>query len=300
MPEERLVSEAESDSTLDAEARQAAQSRADAWHSRLQPLFRDDGPLDLADIHASLGLLRELRSAGPDVQSGVSFDAARRVGLSEGMVRLDQLERKLRERLTDLDPSDPDALADTPERAARAREAVSRRDGEERLRRLASTPLDEVLCKPDAAQAVATGGFALFWNLFTLFHAAVMLTSFWHAFGPVALLGLAFYAIFFGVGFFVGRQALDALKAETLRLDGDLLVLSTKVGPFGITRNVVLSDGARFQLVKAHRNGKQGRELAIRSATGEEIRFGGRVPEGQKESLVKRLNERRTVVRARF
>ena len=299
MPESRLTPEEQDHLPVTDERREIALQRADAWLERLRPLFRDDGPLDVADVKASLGLLRELRGVGPEIQKTVSFDAARRIGLSEGLVRLDQLERRLRERLTELDPSDPDALAVGQEEIARVAEARSRREGEARLRRLAVTPLEIVLSKPDLAGARAVGGFALFWNLFTLVHASILLTAFFKAFGPAALVGLLFYSIFFGVGFAVGKAALDALKSESLRLDGDLLVLTSTIGPFKHVKNIVLADNARFQLVKPKVAGKNlpAREFAVLSANGQTVRFGGRVFEHEKEGLVKRLNERQAARR---
>lgn len=293
-----LEFDSESTETL-TERQERVRARADAWLERHKPLLGGVKSLGLDDVQASLSLVHQLQEDAPKILAELRAvadpvqDAARTLSVAESLTRLETVEDDLRARLTDLDPASPDALTDTPERAAIAREARSRAAVERRLERMASTPLELVLSEPNRAEAASTGGFAIFWNVFTFLHGAAMIGGFWAAFGPIALALLLFYSIFIGVGIAVAKAALDALTMETLRLDNNFLAITKSRGRMHKVNLITL--GPKSQVNNASRpvkrKGQSNKEFSIVDAEGKEHRFGARIPDGKREELRHRINE---------
>ncbi|MGC4047671.1 MAG: hypothetical protein QM758_28085 [Armatimonas sp.] len=290
-----------------SERQERIRNRADAWLERHKPLLGSTMHLGLDDVQASLSLVRQLKDDAPEILAELravadpTQDAARTLSVAESLTRLDSVEQDLRGRLTDLDPASPDALMDTPERAAIAREARSRQAVERRLERMANEPLELTLSEPNRSEATSLGGFAAFWNGFTLLHGAAMIGGFWAAFGPVALALLLFYSIFIAVGVAVTKAAMDAMTMETLRLDSNLLAITQSRGKRHKVNLITLGPKSEVRDVTrtVKQKGKSGREFVIVDAHGKEHRFGSRTPDGKRDSLLQRINEaiyaRRTV-----
>lgn len=293
-----LEFDSQSTETL-TERQERVRARADAWLERHKPLLGSVRSLGLDDVQASLALVRQLQEDAPKILAELRVvadpvqDAARTLSVAESLTRLEIVEDDLLARLTDLDPASPDALTDTPERAAVAREARSRKAVEKRLERMAKEPLELVLSEPNRAEAASTGGFALFWNIFTLIHGAAMIGGFWAAFGPIALGLLLFYSIFIGVGIAVAKAALDALTMETLRLDNNFLAITTTRGRMHKVKLITL--GPQSQVNNAARpvkqKGKSNKEFSIVDADGKEHRFGARILDYKRDALRQQINE---------
>jgi hypothetical protein len=152
--------------------------------------------------------------------------------------------------------------------------------------------LELLLAKGSWGAAGGIAGFALFWNAFTFIHATFMIGGMWKAFGPLALLLLAFYSLFFGVGFMMARAAVDAASREELQLLGTTLTIRKTLGRW--VRETVISLGpqsrARLDVPTMRQKGSRTMVIVINDTEGKSHQFGLGVPEHLKQDIVRQLN----------
>ncbi|MBB6052549.1 hypothetical protein [Armatimonas rosea] len=142
------------------------------------------------------------------------------------------------------------------------------------------------------AAAGGMGLFSLAWLSFTTFHATLMIGGMWKAFGPVALFLLAFYSLFFGVGFMMARGALEIASSENLELFGRTLVLRKKLGFWVRERRIELGPQSRVSLEvpTLRQKGSRAMALSVNDLQGKQHQFGLGAPEHLKSDYVRQLN----------
>jgi hypothetical protein len=218
---------------------------ANAWVARFAPLVMEKAVWTEAEIAEALEVVEALENSGrelrtrlasvekPEDQSLIStFDRA--LGL------LPDLEKDFRKRLAKLAPGDPRGIADI--------EALNDRLAEREARKelgvdLHSAPavLNLQTSKGNWASAGFMAIFGLGWNSFTAVHATFMIGGMYKAFGWAALGLLAFYAIFFTVGFGMLYGAWVSAANESVEIDGLRLTVTQQLGPIKKRRSYTMS-----------------------------------------------------------
>ncbi|WP_309709627.1 hypothetical protein [Armatimonas sp.] len=267
-------------------SRLSARSNAERWLTRFAPLL--ETPLDSSS--ETLRQLKELRKEGekciPELSAwATEDDQILLTTLRDALEHLKAKEASLRPQL-----SESGGALNLTELRAKLAEASARQE-------LGETPLvpqelELLLTGGNLAAAAGTGFFALFWNGFTLVHATFMIGGMWKAFGPVALFLLAFYALFFGVGFTMVKAALDAASKEELLLRGTTLTIRKTLGLW--VREKVLELGpqsrAGLDLPLMRAKGSRTMAITINDAQGRTHQCGAVAPEHLKSDYVRQLN----------
>lgn len=149
------------------------------------------------------------------------------------------------------------------------------------------------------ASALGIGIFALGWNGFTLVHAIFMIGGMMKSFGPIALLLVFFYSIFFGVGAVMVLATIAALSDEDVDLDGRTLTIMTKF--FGRVKRKVytLPDWAKAEIGKpvsnetamgSNNNGNRLMSIVVPTTTGKPVSFGSRLLPQERQMLMQKIN----------
>jgi hypothetical protein len=271
-----------------------------AWLARLAPLLEWDEATTLSDTRAALRTVQHLRESGDATVArltaqGGPDDTVLLSALREALPQLLVLEETVRKRLAQLAPGDPDGQVDLVALRARLAETAARQElGTSTI----GTPrgrLEETLRRGSVGAAAGMGCFGTAWTGFTIVHATLMIGGMWRAFGPIALLLLLFYGLFFGVGFGMLFSALLALTTETLRLDGSVLEIEHRLGPWKRVRRSLLGARTRVTVARATvpQRGSTQHELQIRDASGDIVRFGRGVAPSDLHDLARRINAHR-------
>lgn len=211
--------------------------RAKGWIAEFAPYLDTIESFEASELRERLKTLEELKREGQELlpllpQLWNFDDVAIADTLRSAVEQLPSIESELRRHLSLVSPGDPlgevnlDVL----------QEKLSERQARQELGLENSQPvpivLEEVSSPPNPSVGTTIGIFGLGWTLFTTFHCIMMVGGMFKAFGPLALLLLAFYSMFFMVGYTTLRTAYLAFSAESIQLDRRTLTITRKAGPF--------------------------------------------------------------------
>lgn len=279
--------------------RQETRDAANRWLARFSPLL---GNLDAAtadEVRERLSLLPELRADGQRALAALegeprAADSAVLTTLRQAVRELDGLEQDFRRRLAALSPGDPEAAVDLDEIRQKLAEAAARREVEEVAGPTESRERELVLptSYPNWGSALFMGIFSLGWNSFTTVHAVFLIGGFMHAFGPLALFLLGFYAIFWSVGIGMAIAAFMAGCKEELTLDQREITLRRRFLSIDWKRSFTLGASSRAYLTtpNVRAKGSMAQEIAIRDSQGKEVRFANGRSIEEQQSLLERIN----------
>jgi uncharacterized membrane protein len=164
--------------------------------------------------------------------------------------------------------------------------------------------LEEVSSPPNPSVGTTIGIFGLGWTLFTTFHCIMMVGGMFKAFGPLALLLLAFYSMFFMVGYTTLRTASLAFSAESIQLDRRTLTITRKAGPFVSEKIIELapdtipaiestspSNSNSYRGVMSA--GRQGlnEQIKMTDVHGKEVSIAGFATRESREKLCKKISQ---------
>lgn len=288
------------DNESDAEL-EKARATANAWIARFAPLVMEGQVLTDREVRARLKTVDTLRSEAPEVRRVVrsqdqldwdlisTFDRA-----SE---QLDSLELGLRRQLAVQTPGDPAGVADLE----RLNEHLAERMARQELGLAGEEPMPAVLelktSPANLAQAGAIGVFGFGWTAFTTVHAIFMIGGFMQAFGWLALGLLAFYSIFFMVGFGMLAAAVNSACDESITLDGRTLVVRRTLGAWVREKRHTLAADALVEIGKVDavkmgtgRSNSLTPALVVPDANGRPISFGAGQTSDQRKKLHDRIN----------
>lgn len=285
-----------------------AREQVTRWLAQFAPLVDDHSAMSTRAVKAHLKTLGELQGSSDRVLSNFRSmaqpeDYQLLSTLESAVAQLPSIESDIRLRLGDLAPGDPQSAPDLDELQDKLLQRAARIEiGASTLGQ--PKPINFVLQEPSKAGFIGALVFGLGWNGFTLFHAIMMIGGMWKAFGPLALLMLFFYAIFFGVGGLMLYGAYAALFKETIRVEGPEIII-TKVG-WGrtIEKRHRMNRTARAEVtrnftpvpvmgIKAHpqnSDGKNQSAIVIRDIENKEVVFGMTLPGKTKQDLATQIN----------
>lgn len=282
--------------------REQAIDEAQAWVARFAPLVLQNAPLNEPEVRQRMNVIHQLRGTGAALRDRLrSVGGPNEVELTSTMAaavdQLDSVEDDLRRRLAAVAPGDPDGIVNLDllrdklaERAAQAEAGM--------MSTLAQPDqLELEITKGNKAGAVGTGLFALFWNGFTLVHAAFMITGMFMAFGWVALFLLLFYAIFFGAGAAITMAAINTASTESVSLDGLDLTVNRKFGKWVRTKKYRLGARARAEVgmtTAGVRSGNRSRHqpaILLPDEHGNQITLGQHGTDIQRTTAVQKIND---------
>lgn len=233
-----------------------AAERAHRWIARFAPFVYDVPATTAAECRDLIARVQKLRDEGTPLLLALSAQesddpehGALVATLRDAIPQLDGIEEDLRRRLARLAPGDPEGVVDLDalrERMAEraAREELGEAVGVEFPRRLAG--------RLSPGNWAGAGGALLFgmgWTAFTLFHATLMIGGMWQAFGPLALLLLLFYSIFFAVGFGTLYTAVETASRQEFSLEGRTLTVTKTLGSWVREKRWTLAADARAEIV---------------------------------------------------
>ncbi len=268
----------------DPTSRLSVRSNAERWLTRFAPLLETplaSHPEALSELKV---LIKEGEKLVPELSAwATEEDQVLLNTLRDALAHVKTTEESLRPRLAE-------KKLNLVELRAKLAEASARQELGETM--LVPKELDLLLTSGNLAVAAGTGFFALFWNGFTLVHATFMIGGMWKAFGPVALLLLAFYSLFFGAGFVMAKTAVDAASKEELLLRGRTLTIRKTLGLWVREKVIKLGPRSRAGLVLplVRNNGSRAMALSINDAQERSHQFGISAPEHLKSEYIKQLN----------
>lgn len=212
--------------------------------------------------------------------------------------QLPTLEEDLRKRLARLAPGDPEGRVDLDRLRDRLAEREARQEMGVSTDLEIPAVLEQKVSDPNWMGGLFMGVFGFGWTAFTTVHAIFMIGGMATAFGWAALGLLAFYSIFFLVGFAMLAGAAASCSTESIRLEGRELTITYQF--FGITyrRKATLDPAAKITIGKAMTKFKNStdsdggggqRSILLTTAEGKEVSLGANASEVQKEALVKKL-----------
>ncbi|MCC2668248.1 MAG: hypothetical protein K0Q72_719 [Armatimonadetes bacterium] len=272
---------------------------ANRWLARFAPLLGELEQLTAAQCRTRLGTVPALRDEGAQVllrlrEQAAEADRALLATVQDAVRELDGLESDLRRRLAILAPDDPQAAVDLSELREKLAEVAARREVEQVAGSLTQRPMTLELrtSPPNWGGALFMGIFSFGWLSFTTVHAVFMIGGMYHAFGPLALAMLAFYAIFWAVGLAMGWGAVMSASQEHLAVEGRRLTLTRKFLVWTWSKQHAVNRDSRAYVKLAQRNnGVPSYQIAVTDAEGREIGFASGRPEHELERLAERLNE---------
>jgi hypothetical protein len=285
----------------EAEALATVVDQANRWLARFAPLVRDTTAMSAQECRRRIALLEELRGSGSTVvrdleRLGGPGEAALASTLRIAVAQTDALEEDYRRRLAAFAPGDPQGSVDLEAlqqdlAAVAARHEVEQATGTRAVR----VALELETSPTNIGGAAFMGIFSVGWLSFTTVHAVFMIGGMFSAFGPLALALLAFYAIFFAVGFGMAYGAYQMALRETITLTGrHLLVRRSGFGKQWETVYDLASDAtariAESPFASAN-NQKPSRVIVLKTAEGKEVRLGRGASADYQRDCVARLND---------
>ncbi len=281
---------------------QADRDQANRWLARFAPLVRGMDTLSAKYCRSRLEALELLR---PGVALGLASlrasheteDGELLTTLESAEVQLDMIETSLKRRLASLSPGDPEGMVDLASLRKDLAEVAARHEVEEAVG-VEPRPqrLELRISNGNLAAAGFMGLFSVGWLSFTTVHAIFMIGGMMRAFGPLALLLLGFYALFFAVGIGMGAAAVASACREEIELDGRSLSIRRSLLGFSWVKEYTLAANASIRQEQSTQMRQQGaatknKVLVVETAPGSQVKFGaGCSPERQREHL-KRINE---------
>ena len=225
---------------------------ANAWIARFAPLILDNEPLTENEVRHRIATSQILQEQGQNLQSRLmaieESDPDLIKTFRSAVGELESIENEYRIQLGRLVPGDPEGMASLEAVNDRLAERLARK--EMGLTGTASMPdVLELKTSPgNIGAALGLGIFGLGWNSFTAVHASFMIGGMYQEFGWAALGLLAFYGIFFTVGFGMWLAAFHAASTEEIHLDGQNLTVIRRLGPITRKRTFLLPDQAEAVL----------------------------------------------------
>jgi hypothetical protein len=271
---------------------------ARAWVSRFAPLVMEEGFLPLEDAKRKLRLVEELQWEAPRLQQGLSgYNGAEYCDLcttfQRASTQLESLENDLRQQIARLSPGDPDGMADLATLRDRLDERMAKQEMGVSTHTLG--PMQERISHGSVGTAAGLGVFALAMLSFTTFHAIFMIGGMWKAFGPLALLLLGFYSVFFYAAFSMGKNALNLASDEEIQLVDRTLVVRKVFAGRMRERAYRLGAESRAEMSGAVPQWQSGSNplqpmAVVHDAQGRKIVLGVGASLQERERLVERIN----------
>lgn len=281
---------------------EAAREQVNAWVARFVPLVMGADPLDRKTTEDRLALTERLRDEAPEVAlASARLDAVADHDLlstfRQARSQLPAIEQDLRRRLGRLAPGNPDSLADLDALQARLAENAAKIELGVPTDHQVPAILAETTSPSNLPAGIGMFIFGLGWNGFTLFHAIFMIGGMWMAFGPLALLLLAFYAIFFAAGFAMWAGAFQAAAEESIQLSGPVLTVTRTLGPI-VRQNEHLLDPrskatiGRFQKTSGDSESRAtyGRAVILTDIEGKPVHLAVQTTDARRKDLRDKLN----------
>jgi hypothetical protein len=267
-------------------SRLSARSNAERWLTRFAPFLETSLEPDVETLRQ----LKELRQEGekciPELSAWATEDDQILLAtLRDALNHLKAKEASLRPQL-----SESGGALNLTELRSKIAEASARQElGETEV---VPKSLELLLTGGNLVAAAGIGMFGLFWNSFTLVHATFMIGGMWKAFGPMALFLLAFYSLFFGVGFMMAKNALDTASKEELLLQEGTLTIRKTLGFWVRAKKIVLGPQSRvgLEVPQVRQKGSRAMVITVNDAEGKSHQFGLTAPEHLKSEYVRQLN----------
>lgn len=278
---------------------EAERGQVSAWLARFSVLVMDDSVLDADTVRERLSVVEDLKSSLSQVGTcSVALDPFADDELIKTFAmaksQLPTIERDLRAKLGKLKPGDPTGTPDLDALQERLSETAAKIE-------LGVSPLEkygaELELEPVPPNYAAGTGMLIFglgWNSFTLFHAFAMIGGTWKAFGPGALALLAFYSIFFLVGFAMLYGAFVAMSEERVAFAGSRVTVTRKLWGMTFTKTSEL-DVATPAVIGIASDSDTGNKtkkpgIVLTTVSGRPLSVGYSATEGRRESMLKRVN----------
>jgi len=275
--------------------------RANAWVARFAPLvMRDDPAMDVSEVRSRLALIESLHHDGPELAREVDAlgpgDHELAETLRHAVAQLDSIESDLRRRMARLEPGDPAGLVDYDALQDRLAERRARQEVGVETEAIVPKVLEMQINPGNMAAATGMGVFGLGWTGFTLVHCILMIGGMSKAFGWLALGLLAFYAIFFMVGFGMLYGAYLAAADESIQLHGRKLTIIRTFAGIRRTKSVELDADAGASIGRStaasnnNARSPSGRAILLHDSRGRTIQLGSHASDHQRETALKRIN----------
>jgi hypothetical protein len=217
----------------------------------------------------------------------------------QALDQLPTLEEDLRKRLARLAPGDPDGRVNLDQLRDRLAERAARQEMGVSTDLEVPAVLEQKVSDPNWMGGLFMGVFGLGWTAFTTVHCVLMIGGMAQAFGWMALGLLAFYSIFFLVGFGMLFGAAASCATESIRLEGRDLTITYQLFGIRYHRRFTLDPTAKITIGKptakfknssdSDESGRQ-RAILLTTAEGKEVSIGANATEAQRDALVKKLS----------
>jgi hypothetical protein len=271
-----------------------------SWIAQFAPLI-EPAAGETADVkRAKLDTIRELRrqGSGLNIRTGILSgpeDAEIVDTFNKAWHELDDLERETRRALANLSPGDPDSEVNIAE----VREKIELREAREEVglepQDVPSDVLTEFISPPQVGQGCFLGVFALGWNGFTLFHMIFMIGGMWRSFGPIALLMLLFYSIFFAVGAFMAWAAFNSMASVYFELNGTTLTIIRKLAGKTFEKRFEIDPNTPVVMASPSfgiqgKGGDTPEQITFKGANGKPIPVGTPPLDSDRDKIISRIN----------
>lgn len=287
-------------STESENSEQLARETVHGWLARFSPLVMKEPPADLRATRQLLQTAEKLHKELPEVTTQSTrlnaiddHDLLSTFRMARSQIS--QIENDLRIRLGRFQPGDPQSRADLDALQERLAENAARIE----LGVSSQTDIPPILTETTSKQNFAAAAglliFALGWNGFTLFHAILMIGGMWTVAGPLALLLLLFYSIFFFAGFAMLNAAFQAAAKEEITLDGPLLTVTRTLGPVKKEKTHVINPKIPVTVQEVNQTFKQKNSsptegVVLTDMDGKPVSIALGATVGSRKDLAKRLN----------
>lgn len=281
---------------------EAIRDEANSWVAQFAPLVMKNDEIEPEKLQSQIDLIERLRDSGPNVLESLNKE----LGIQEynlvqtmrdALAQLDSLEDDVRKRLARVEPGNPEGIADLEA----LQERLSERQARQEVGVRTDTAIPEVLeLEVGPGDLVAAGGsfvFGLGWTAFTVFHNIAMMAGMWMAFGPIALLLMFFYAIFYAVGIGMLMSAFNLAAKESIVLDGDQLTIVRSYGKIRREKKYQIITEAKARVEMSPKNlqpRSKGQSpspaITLSKSNGSPIYFGATSSSSRQEEIVNQIN----------
>jgi hypothetical protein len=282
----------------------ATRDLANQWLARFAPLISSDEiPFEAAIIRSQLATIASLRADAPELRrylEPLTQEPDQRLHdtINQAIGQLDSIEDGLRKQLAKVAPGDPEGMIDMSSLQDRLAERQAKQEIGVQQTDLIPSTLELETSPPNKAVAISAGVFGIGWTAFTTFHCVFMIGGMYKAFGFAAFGLLAFYAIFFSVGFMLLSSAINSLCSESISLNGRHLSIRRKLGNWLRTKTYELSTSTQASVGKAQ-PGTSGissssaplQTINLTDTRGKGISFGASTTYEFKTAIAKKINE---------
>lgn len=280
------------------EERKVIKERANQWLAQFAPLVFKHQPSEPQELHSQLETIQKLRSSESKLRYELGSlwepsDQELRETFEKAALQLSPIEAEIRSRLSAISPGDPQGIVDIDA----LQERLAEREARQELG-IENDPvpliLDEVTRKRNIPAGMTIGLFGLGWTSFTTLHCVLMIGGMMKSLGPIALFMLAFYSIFFLVGFAMLYAAFVSMCDESIKLEGRHLTITQKI--FGYRRNKShqLSPGSFAKIKKAKLVAKNSENpvnaLWVTDINGKEIQIAIQTEEDFQKQKLEQIN----------